>query len=384
MSVARSRTVLVITLLAVTSLVAACTGAAEEPATDAEAEPAAAEEEAPESDDAAAEDAVTDLNILLSSSVLSATYYPWYIAVEQGYVEEEGLTVEFSTGPGSGNAVQQLLAGNADIAIATPAPVISGAAQDFDMRYLMEHWYAAQFNILVPDDSPIQEFAELEGQNIGIPDLSGSEVTVTQAAIAAEGWTEGIDLRLTVVGEGPTMLRALQGGDVVAIASNLPNELQLEEGLGFELRRITPPAVQFHGDALVVRGETYDDPSYRDALVGIVRATIKGRLWAEAHPDDAYEVVKAEYAQEQLGDPGDDSYGRPYFDQLLELTSPPDSVDGYGYFEPGATQEVADFLFELGEIEAEVDTGELIVDDIVTEAWEEIDPEAVQADPRRF
>jgi NitT/TauT family transport system substrate-binding protein len=378
----RGKTVVAASLMMLMVL-AGCTGTTE-PAATGEDEGAAAEPGSTEEEAGAGGEAVTDLNVLLSSSALSATYYPWYIAVEQGYVEQEGLTIEFTTGPGSGNAVQQLLANNADVAIATPGAVISAAAQDFDMRYLMEHWYAAQFNILVPEESPIQDFSELNGQNIGIPELSGSEVLVTQAALATEGWTEGIDVRLTVVGEGPTMLRALQDGDVAAVASNLPNELQLEEGLGYALRRITPEEVQFHGDALVVRADTYEDPNYRDALVGLVRATIKGRLWAEANPDDAYEVVKAEYAQEQLGDPGDDSYGRPYFDELLTLTTPPDSVEGYGYFEPGATQAVADSLFELEQIEAEVDTSELIVDDIVAEAWEEIDPEAVQAEPRNF
>lgn len=381
-----------VSLALLTALIMACSGGAatettrpaDTEATTAPAEPAQTTTSSTQGDtteDSVA--AVDSLSLMLSSSAFSATYYPVYIAMEQGYLEEENLTVELMTGPGSGNAVQQLIAGNVDAAIATPAAVLAGVAQGYELAYVQMHWYDAQFNILVPENGDITDFTQLKDRAIGIPELSGSEVVVTEAAILDQGWTPGIDLRLTVVGEGATMLRALEQGAVDAVASNLPNELQLEAALGARLTRITPDSVKFHGDGIVVRQESLSDPAFRDAVVGLVRAVIKGRLWAEAHADDAYAIVKANYAKEQLGDPGDDSYGRPYFGELLTLTAPKGGVE-YGYFEPGATQNVADFLTELGYLESEVDVNTVIDETIVRDAWTEIDAASVAGQAAQF
>lgn len=340
-------------------------------------EPATTEGTAPDGE------AVDSLTIILGSSAFSATYYPLYVAEEQGYFAEEGLTVEIQPGPGSGNAIQQLVAENVETAMSTPAAMLSGIDQGFDLTYVMAHWYEGQFNVLVEEDSGITDFSQLEGQAIGIPELSGSEVFVVEAALLAQGWTPGIDVQLTVVGEGATMLRALQQDQVVAVASNFPNELQLEEELDADLVRITPEEVQFFGDGIAVRTDSLEDGAFREAVVGLVRASIKGRLWSDAHPDDAFAIVKANWSQEQLGDPGDDSYGRPYFSGLLEVTTAEEGVE-YGYFEPGSVQNVADFLFELGQLESEIDTENHVDPTVTDEAWEPIDREAVVNEAPNF
>ena len=70
--------------------------------------------------------------IRLTEVTHSVFYAPLYVAMEGGYFEEEGITIELSNGGGADSCMTALLAGQADIGLHGPEACIYVAAQGRD------------------------------------------------------------------------------------------------------------------------------------------------------------------------------------------------------------------------------------------------------------
>mgnify|MGYP005951988533 FL=1 len=62
--------------------------------------------------------------IRLNEVVRSVSYAPMYVAINEGFFEEEGLAIDLSTGQGADKTMQQLLSGNVDIGFSGPEQVV--------------------------------------------------------------------------------------------------------------------------------------------------------------------------------------------------------------------------------------------------------------------
>ena len=62
--------------------------------------------------------------VRLNEVVRSVFYAPMYVAINEGFFEEEGLQIDLSTGQGADKTMQQLLSGNVDIGFSGPEQVV--------------------------------------------------------------------------------------------------------------------------------------------------------------------------------------------------------------------------------------------------------------------
>ena len=62
--------------------------------------------------------------IELNEVTHSIFYAPLYVAINNGYFEEEGLTINLTNGGGSNTSMSALLTGSADIILAGPETVV--------------------------------------------------------------------------------------------------------------------------------------------------------------------------------------------------------------------------------------------------------------------
>ncbi len=62
--------------------------------------------------------------VRLNEVVRSVFYAPMYVAINEGFFEEEGISIDLSTGQGADKTMQQVLSKNADIGFAGPEQVI--------------------------------------------------------------------------------------------------------------------------------------------------------------------------------------------------------------------------------------------------------------------
>lgn len=308
----------------------------------------------------------------------TAQMFPIFMALEQGFYEEEGLDVVLNYSKGSSDAARQLAAGNVDWGIFSSAATMQTMQRGFPLKAIMQIYYPDTFDIVVPAASDIQSMADMAGKTIGLSDLAGGEVPMTRASIVEAGLKEGVDVKLVVAGEGDaTTVRSFTEDRIQAYAG-AKRDLLLIPAQGVETRSITPDAIaKFPGDALSVRAETYEsDP---DLLVKFVRATLKGWAWGMANDEAAFELLKTKYAAASLGD---NPVAPEFWELVQSYYTAPESVSQHGTFIPEAWDFYMTYL-QLGEGEQKalagpVDLSSLLTDDIVIQAWDGLDVASLQ------
>lgn len=313
---------------------------------------------------------LTKFNGVTAQGGPTAQMFPIFVAQEMGFYTEEGLDVTLNYSKGSADAARQLAAGNVDWGIFSAAATMQAVQRGFPLKAIMQIYYPDTFDIVVPDDSPVQTMLDMKGKTIGVSDLAGGEVPMVRASIVESGLAEGADVKLVIAGEGdPTTIRSFEADRIQAYAG-AKRDLLLIPAQGIATRSITPAAIaSFPGDALSVRAETYDaDP---EMLVKFTRATIKGWAWGMTHPDETFELLKTKYAAASLGD---NPVAEPFWELVQTYYTAPEGVAQHGTFVPAGWETYMSYL-QLGEGEqkalaAPVDLGALLTDDIVTKAWD--------------
>ncbi|AEQ52151.1 NitT/TauT family transport system substrate-binding protein [Pelagibacterium halotolerans] len=313
---------------------------------------------------------LTPFNGVTAQGGPTAQMFPIFMAQEMGYYEEEGLDVTLNYSKGSSDAARQLAAGNVDWGIFSSAATMQTVQRGFPLKAIMQVYYPDTFDIVVPEESEVQTMADMAGLTIGLSDLAGGEVPMTRASIVSSGLAEGSDVRLVVAGEGdPTTVRSFEEGRIQAYAG-AKRDLLLLPAQGIATRSITPEVIaQFPGDALAVRLETYEaDP---ELLAKFVRATLKGWSYGMTNPDDAFELLRTEYAAASLGD---NPVAAEFWALVQTYYTAPEAVELHGEFVPEAWEIYMEYL-QLGEGEQKalagpVDLSAVLTDDIVEAAWD--------------
>jgi len=311
-------------------------------------------------------------------------FYPWYLAEELGYLEEEGLDVTLEAADGSSGAIQQLIAGNADAALPAPGAFLTGVASGQPLKWIYSLQYSNIFTLVARADAGISSVADLSGKRVGVSELSGGEVPLVRAVLRDAGLSEGQDVELVPVGEGSALtIEALESGQVDAYSSSV-FDIAAIEAAGVELSVILPEdAAGYPADGVVTSEETLS--SRHDDLVGFLRAASKAIVFAAANPEAALEIL-AEVAPEAFED---EDLARRFFEVSTNLTTPPAELSGQptGSHNLAGFQEYHDFLLqgseEEGALPEPVDLG-VALDDSLLEEANDFDRAAVEEEAANY
>jgi NitT/TauT family transport system substrate-binding protein len=82
--------------------------------------------------------------------------FPIYVAIGEGYFEDEGLEVQVESVNGSAAVLQALSAGQAEFGRPGPGPVLNARARGVDVVFLYNMMTKSSFGIVVQEDSPHQ------------------------------------------------------------------------------------------------------------------------------------------------------------------------------------------------------------------------------------
>ena len=91
-------------------------------------------------------------------------FYPYFVAEDLGFFEDENLTVEAIPSDGSSAATQQLVAGQADLGTPFSAASLDAFVQGLDTRYVYTYSTGQNFGISALAGSGIDGVDDLEGQ----------------------------------------------------------------------------------------------------------------------------------------------------------------------------------------------------------------------------
>jgi ABC-type nitrate/sulfonate/bicarbonate transport system substrate-binding protein len=297
-------------------------------------------------------------------------FYPYFVAEDLGFFEEENLTVTAIPSDGSSAATQQMVAGQADAGTPFSASVLEAFVEGLDTRYVYTYSTGQNFGITVPESSDFQSVEDLEGATIGISEADGGEVAVINAALTNVGLDPETAVEMIPIGEGnPATLAAIENGEVDAYASS-GGDMLLLRARGLALRDITPDEFKnFPAHGISTTATVLEEKA--DALARFGRAYAKATLFCQTNRD-ACQTIMARLSPAEFEDP---VLGETEMKRLLDITV---VADGEQYGAPNREAWDAYNEFRLiTEPDAELaDLDTFLVDDLVDE-YNDFDHEAI-------
>jgi NitT/TauT family transport system substrate-binding protein len=144
---------------------------------------------------------------------------PLFYGIAKGYYKDEGIDLEVLDGKGSQLAIDDVSAGNADIAMAGTGPAILGMGQGRDIVSVGMPIGAGTYGFFVDEKSDIRTVADLKGKQLlvtpGSPETPLIPPVLKLAGIAEQ------DVKLVSV-EAASKLSAYVGGRGDAMATTIP------------------------------------------------------------------------------------------------------------------------------------------------------------------
>lgn len=272
--------------------------------------------------------------------------FPVFVAIGEGYFEEEGLEVTVEAINGSGAVLQALSAGQAHFGRPGPGPVIGARAREVDAVFIYNVAARSNFGVVVREDSDIQSPEDLRGKTIGTGTADGSEVGFARNVMSGSGMKSGDDFDLLTVGDGGPATVAFNSGEIDAYSASTADAAILNQR-GMAVRDITPPEfARFFGNGIATMGDTIRND--RELVEKF------GRAFARAHAfaldDGNREAVLAHLKAGNPQEGEDPEFQSALFDAVRSKTIPVDMSRGLGYLPPEVWVEWQDSLIAGGDL----------------------------------
>lgn len=178
-----------------------------------------------------------DTDITVTQAVHSLAFTPIYVAEQEGFFDEEGLSVERIDTGGGGPDLQAMLAGDAQFNAGAGTYQIDAYREGQDVRTVYNFMDNNIVNIVISNeaaeaagvdaDSPIDEKIQaLEGLTIGATRPGALTFHIARQTLREGGLDPDEDAEVVGAGAGPELIAALAQGQVDAIVQSEPVMLQ--------------------------------------------------------------------------------------------------------------------------------------------------------------
>jgi len=261
--------------------------------------------------------------------------FPLWAAIGEGYFEDEGLTINVEAVDGSAPVLQAMAAGQAEIGLPGPAPVLAARARGVDVVFIYNHFAQSVFGLVVREEASYQTPAELKGTTIGVGTADGAEVGFTRAILNDLGMVEGQDFEFLPVGDGGPATAAFERGDIEAYAAAV-SDAAILNARGLRVREITPEAyLAYFGNGFAAMRTFIDERP--DVIEAFGRALVRGVEFGmdPANRDRVLEHTTAGNPQE-----GEDpAFAAALLEAIKGRMTPAEPEKGWGY-QPAAHWEL--------------------------------------------
>ena len=277
------------------------------------------------------------------------TWLPYWVAVGEGYFEEEGLKPTLEAIDGSSAVLQAMSAGQAQIGAPGPGPVLGARARDVDVKFLYNLYPKSVFGLLVKDESPFKQPADLKGKVIGVGTADGAEVSFTRAIMTDLNLNEGADYTFLPVGDGGTAAVAFLRDDVSCYAGAV-SDAAILGARGLKLREITPEAyLGFFGNGIaMLESQMAATP---DLAPKFGKALVRGTRFAIDPANKDKSLAHCAVGNPQEGE--DKNFAASLLEGVIYRMTPTEAfaANGYGYQPPEHWQKIHDSAVASGALE---------------------------------
>jgi NitT/TauT family transport system substrate-binding protein len=226
--------------------------------------------------------------------VTQAQFAGYYVALDQGFYEEEGLEVTIKPGGPDIAPVQVLLGGGADVMVDWMPSALAAREAGAEVVNIAQPFKRSGMMLTCRNDSGVTSTEDFPGQTLGVW-FGGNEYPflswMSKLGIPTDGGPEGV----TVLKQGFNVDPLLQK-QAACISTMTYNEYWQVIDAGLTPEDLTVFKYEDQGvatleDGLYVLEERLEDPAFVDTMAKFVRASMKGWKWAEEHPDEAAMIV---------------------------------------------------------------------------------------------
>jgi NitT/TauT family transport system substrate-binding protein len=282
---------------------------------------------------------------------------PLLVEPDKGFYRAQGIDLAFVPGAGGGDAIRNILSGQADVAFTDPGSFFAALDKGERLRAIYDIYPQNVFNVVTLKDSGITQPAQLKGRRIGVYSLASGTRQALQVLLHSAGLAES---DVTVVVTGVLNFAPLMQGQVDATAATdtgllVGRRRGLPEVNVMEVGKVLPAS----SDLFVVREATYQ--ARRDALQRFLRAYRDAAAWMIAQPQEA-----AQLATRRAID-GTDAALNLEIIKLRNAASVSELTrrQGLGAIDVAALQAAADTYRKLGLVQQALDMRKVVSQDLL-------------------
>lgn len=280
-----------------------------------------------------------------------------YLAVEKGWFDENGIQFEYVPGAGGGEAVKNILTGQADIAFANLEAVLLAADQGERLKIIYNIYPENIFNLVSLKDSNIQSITDLKGKKVGVYSLSSGTYQNLLMMLNNSGMSEQ---DVEIVATGVLNFGPLMEGQVAATAATDTGLHDAQQkGLGEVNVLYAKDSLNTPSDVFVVTESTFKEK--KDALKRFLQTYRRSVEYTLEHPEEAAEAAVATAID------GQDKDRNLEIIKIRNGTSTQGAVEGkpLGWLDVELLKQVETAYVEMGLIQNSVQMESMVTNELV-------------------
>ncbi|MEL7012283.1 MAG: ABC transporter substrate-binding protein [Pseudomonadota bacterium] len=226
--------------------------------------------------------------------VTQAQFAGYYVALENGFYEEEDLNVTIKPGGPDIAPTQVLAGGGADVTVEWMPAALAAREKGLAMVNIAQPFKSSGMMLTCRKDAGVATTDDFAGKTLGVW-FFGNEFPflswMSQLGISTDGGEDGVEVLKQGFNVDPIL-----NGQAACVSTMTYNEYWqvIDAGLTPEdlvLFKYEEQGVATLEDGLYALEENLADPAFEDKMVRFVRASMKGWKWAEENPEDAAMIV---------------------------------------------------------------------------------------------
>ncbi|MFN3742822.1 MAG: ABC transporter substrate-binding protein [Anaerolineales bacterium] len=280
-------------------------------------------------------------------------YAPFYVAIDKGYFQQEGLEIEFDYSFET-DGVALVGANQLPFAVVSGEQVLLARAQGLPVVYVVAWYQQFPISVVAKASQGIHTPADLRGKKIGLPGLFGATYVGLSALLHSAGLKE-TDVTLDTIGFNQVeALMSDQEQVVVGYSTNEPIQLRAQ---GIEITELRVADYVNLASNGIITNETVmaENPLL---IRRFLRAFIQGLRDTIADPDQAYEISK-KYV-ENLAQ-ADEKVQKEILRRSIAMWQ----AERLGYIDPQAWENMHQTLLEMGLLSQPLDVKKAFTNDFL-------------------
>ena len=305
------------------------------------------------------------VRLAVGTTVLNVGYPMVTLPLTLGYWKAEGYDVDVQPVGASLQAIQQMVAGNAEFGEVNASAIIqANVKNDLPVRVVLSNG-VIDWSLAVDADGPIKSIKDIKGKTIGVFSLATGGIAYLNTYLRANGIDPAKDVDFVPLGLGAPPVEALRSGKVQGLLY-WAAAVSTFENAGLKLRKLVGDDWRSYPDYSLstMQATISKNPAM---VIAIARGVAKATVFALANPDCALKLHWAKYpstkpsgADEATLVKWDLNNQRAQLDSMQEAFK----LNGgklWGYADPAAFTRLVEFLAAAKQIDKTMPAKDLIV-----------------------